>query len=128
MSRFANPRSTGRFVLGPCACPGTPHDEDVMVLRTELGTLELVELDDADAAGALRILLVDWNLLDDDGTPAPIDDDHLRRLYTDSFEALNGWVSANVRVAAIPKAPGGRSRSGSRSIASLFTRTSRAVR
>lgn len=117
MSRFANPRLTGRFVLGPCACEGTPHDEDWMLLRTELGTMELAELGD-DPTGKLRLMIAEWNLHDDDGRTAPIDDDHVRRLFADNYEALDAWLKANVKVTALPNAFGAPSRNGSRESAS----------
>lgn len=38
MSRFANPVATDSLTLpGGCQCPGTPHESDVWVYRTELG-------------------------------------------------------------------------------------------
>lgn len=110
---FANPNRTGRFHLSP----GTWIE-----LRTELGALEVSALDEtADPARRMRMLIVAWNL-QEDGAPAPIDDDHLRRIYLDAFEPLDAWLASNVRVTALPKVSSGRSRSGLRAAASRLSR------
>jgi hypothetical protein len=81
MSRFADPTRTGIVPLGPCQCPGTPHDRDEAVVRWDLGSSALArigraELDKAitrDPLAAWRQLIleavVSWNLMlvDDDG-------------------------------------------------------------
>lgn len=110
MSRFANPAATKRLVLdGGCQCPGTPHEEDWMRLRTELGAAEVVRLAGGDSVAAMELLVVEWNLLDNDGQPAPLDREHFGGLYADNFSALDGWIEANVRVSALPNASAARS-------------------
>ena len=124
MSRFANPNATGHFVLpGPCVCPGQPHDEDYISLRTELGGIELVEFATAEGSDRLRILATDWNLLDDSGAIAPMDEDHFRRLYSEAFEPLNDWLTKNLKTSTLPNASGAPSRNGSRASASQAIRT-----
>ena len=109
MSRFANPDAKERLVLGPCECPGKPHDEDWMDLRTELGAEDALALSQGNSIDALAVLVVGWNLLDHDGSSAPVDRDHLGRLYTDSFEPLNGWIEQHVRLTALPNRSAARS-------------------
>lgn len=113
MSRFANADATKRFVLpGPCGCLNQPHDEDYMVLRTELGAIELAEFSASNGARRLAMIVTEWNLLDDDGKPADLDDDHFRRLYTESFESLNEWLEQNMKTETLPNGSGGHSRNG----------------
>lgn len=118
MSRFANPTATERFVLGPCDCPGTPDAEDWMDLRTELGATDVIALEDGDPIARMKLLIVGWNLHGDDGAVAPIDGDYLGRLYADTFEKLNAWLTEHVRISTLPNASGAPSRNGSRGSAS----------
>lgn len=119
MSRFVNARATERVVLGDCDCPGKPHDEDWIDLRSELGAQDIITISGGSSIDALQVLAVDWNLLDHDGTTAPIDRDHLERLTTDTpvFDKLAGWVTKHTRV-ALPNVTGARSGNGSSGSAS----------
>lgn len=118
MSRFADPKATKRFVLpGPCACPNQPHDEDWMEVRTQLGTADLLKIEDAGSGiDRLEVMVVAWNLRDDDGSEAPVDRDHLERLYFDAalFKAFDAWTNEHVKVVALPNGSGAPSRNGSR--------------
>jgi hypothetical protein len=113
MSRFADPTVTARLDLGPCQCPGTPHASDYIEMRTELGARDVLAVATGDSLDALATLIVGWNLLDNDGTPAPVDRDHIDRLYADSFDALNGWIEGRVRVSSLPNGSGAPSADGS---------------
>lgn len=125
MSRFANPNARDRLVLGACQCPGTPHDEDWMSLRTELGAEDALRIAQGNSIDALEVLVVDWNLLDDDGKVAPVDRDHMARLFSDAFEVLDGWIEAHVRLTALPNGSAARSRTTSRASGSRRTRAPR---
>ena len=121
MSRFADPTAVETVTLGPCECPGTPHDEDWMELRTELGAEDAITIAGGDSIAALEVLVVGWNLLDNDGTLAAVDRSHLARLFTDNFTPLNAWIEEHVRMTALPNRSAARSRitsvaSGSRQI------------
>jgi hypothetical protein len=105
VSRFANPNRTDVLVLGPCKCPdrrlevkpfkgpdlrtrdrGTPHEQDEVVYRLELGAGEEERagtygwsvtgwqyFDSAAARAKLvEIGVVRWNLLGPDGEPMPV--------------------------------------------------------
>lgn len=104
MSRFADPRVTEKLTLGPCACPGTPHEEDWLLLRTELGADDTLRIAMGSSLDAMEVLLVDWNLLDNDGSKAAVDREHISRLYADNFDALNDFTTKYARMSTLPKA------------------------
>lgn len=117
MSRFADPKATERFVLpGPCACPNGPHDEDWMDLRSELGTADIQAMLTSTPVEDFERLIVRWNLLDDDGSEAPVDRDHIERLYGDDdfFTAFRDWSATHIRNKPLPNGYGVPSRNGSR--------------
>jgi hypothetical protein len=75
--------------LGPCECPGTPHQRDTAEVYTALCWDDLVDVGLAPTEGAARRLLVtraiaSWTLLDaEDGgepRPVPITEETVRRL------------------------------------------------
>lgn len=114
MSRFADPTATKRMTLGPCECPNTPHEEDWIDLRSELGAGDIAPISGGNI-DALLHLIREWNLLDPDGSKALIDRDHIERLFPDTFETLDAWIDKNVRIrATVPNARAVRSRSSSR--------------
>lgn len=124
MSRFANPTATGRFVLpGGCQCVGSPHEEDWMDLRTQLGTSDIIALEGVDTVGQVAHLLTGWNLLDDDGTEAPLDHEHIGRLFAESVAPLREWIAENVSALPLPNVSGAHSANGSRASASPTPRT-----
>lgn len=119
MSRFANPAATGRFVLpGGCQCPGSPHEEDFIDLRTQLGTADIIALDGVDSVEQIVYLATGWNLLDDDGTDAALDPDHVGRLFAGSVADLRDWITNNVSALPLPNGSGAPSANGSRASAS----------
>lgn len=75
-----------------------------MDLRTELGAQDMNVLAAGSSIDALELLLVRWNFHDGDGTEAPIDRDHLERLYADLFPAFNKWLGQNIRYSTLPNA------------------------
>ena len=125
MSRFADPKATARLVLGECQCPGTPHEEDWVDLRSELGAQDVLAMATGNSLDILELLVVEWNLLDNDGSRAPVDREHIERLYADTFSDLDAFIEGHVRLAtSLPNASGAPSRNGSRGSAS-HTRTTR---
>ena len=123
MSRFADRSATDRMSLGACQCPGTPHGDDWIEMRTELGMGDVLRMSEGDSIDTLALVITAWNLLDNDGWAAPLDRDHIERLYADSFERLDTWTTAHLRVATLPNANGAPSRNGSG--ASAATRKTR---
>lgn len=120
---FADPIKTKRFVLGECRCPGKPHDEDYWDVRSSWSGTFTAELESAPPAERLRLLIVDWNLHNEDGK-VPLEGEWLERLYLDVFETLNAWLDANVDRGALPNASGAPSPNGTKASASR-TRTTR---
>lgn len=120
MSRFANPNATDRLVLGDCECPGKPHAEDWIMLRTELGGYDFGRLLAGNSVDTLEILATSWNLLDDSGDLAPLDREHIDALFTDYARPLTEWVQKHLKLLAapLPNASGARSRRGTRESAS----------
>jgi hypothetical protein len=124
MSRFANPQATERLVLGDCECPGKPHDEDWIDMRTEFGAQDAVALASGNSLEALELIVVGWNLLDHDGSSAPVDRSHIERLFADTFDVINPWITKHARLGTLPNGSGAHSANGSRVSASA-TRTTR---
>jgi hypothetical protein len=126
VSRFANPTRTERFTFPDgCGCPGTPHEQDWMALRTELGAEETAQLSMLPVLGAtagpraLAVLLTEWNLLDDDGQPAAPTPENVGRMWADLYsDELNAWIDQHVRMTSLPNGSGGRSPNGSSATAS----------
>lgn len=116
MSRFVDRNATERMPLGPCACPGTPHEEgDWIDMRTQLGTADLERMAQGTGVDTLELLIVSWNLLDPDGSKAPVDRDHIDRLYGEVFDTLEKWTSEHIRsTVTLPNARAASSRSSSR--------------
>lgn len=126
MSRFANPDAKERLVLGPCECLGKPHDEDWIDLRTELGAEAFGEIEKATTVEGLTALVVGWNLLDFDGTPATVDREHVGRLFGDNFAPVTEWMGNHLRVVtALPNPSAVPSRITSDRNGSHRTRTAR---
>lgn len=115
---FADPTTTGRFVLGDCRCAGKPHDEDYMDIRTDLSGEDLAALEEARGGEKLRFLVTGWNL------DVPLEGAPFDRMYIDVFARLNEWLDSHAKVAALPNASGAPSANGSRGSAS-HTRTTR---
>jgi hypothetical protein len=115
--RFADPAAVDRLVLGPCGCPGTPHDEDWANLRTELSGADWLAIAQGGTSVALGIIVVDWNLCDAAGPVAP-DTEHLANLDMATFTLIDGWVAKHLEFPALPNGSGAPSRNGSRASAS----------
>lgn len=128
MSRFADPGATRTVDLGPCECPGTPHESDWAKVRSDLSgpelsmLLQLVPGREEQAAEIVAPFITEWNLSDDDGvvaiTPESV---YLLRGPTLSAigTALGEVLAENLK---LPNPSGAPSRASSRGSASR-TRT-----
>ncbi len=76
MSRFADPRAVQEIDLGPCECPGAPHERDIAVIRsdysdTDAALLRASTVDVETGAAEFAKHIVSWNLLGPNGEPWP---------------------------------------------------------
>lgn len=144
MSRFADITALSRYSLGACQCPGTPHDEDYAMYRTQLGASALARIGRAHIEGAVQhdplaahrqlVLesVAEWNLLwldpSDDGkdravVPVPINAATVE-LLDDSIVALANAIDA-ANGGPAPNGSGAPSRASSRGSASRARTTTK---
>lgn len=89
-----------RVPLGPCTCPGTPHEQDEVFLRPKLGMARALaiikELPVDDMAvtemqlilGYARFGIAAWNLSNGTGQPMPVDTEHLERFVNEDSRVI----------------------------------------
>ena len=131
MSRFADPRAEAEVDLGPCECPGTPHDADRAWVRAEFSARELVALgretarlaasdaDDAMVADALAPYVLRWNLIGPDGRECQPTPELLSQLKAPTLTAVIEAISGIVTAAdTVPNPSGARSAASSPASAS----------
>lgn len=126
-SRFANPNRTDVLPLGPCQCPGTPHDDgDFAVYRQELGAGELeragaygwaaADYQYYDSAAArcklIEIGVVRWNLLGPDGEEMPVNARSAALLDEATQSLIATRLDEVTKPRKLPKGSGGRSANG----------------
>lgn len=90
MSRFVDSNATRTIPIGPCECPGTPHEQDEVVIHERLGYGPLLYIGVAptDEEGSMRMMIqtiISWNLLGADGKPMPAN--------RESIELLDGTTA-----------------------------------
>lgn len=131
MSRFADATATRTVPLGPCECPGTPHESDWAKVRKELSGSDIGIIsnasatDEVAAAGTMAPYVIEWNLLGPNGEPWPPSAESLLALNAATLGAVVGAIQASIAESAgtvLPNASGAPSRNGSRGSASR-TRT-----
>jgi len=114
--------ATTTVVLGECRCPGRPHAEDTAEVLLELPWDVLVDVGLLSGAAAYRRLvtgaLVDWNLVDAEGEPVPLD--AISRLRYDRLDPIADAVNTAYEraKAPLPNASGAPSRRSRRESAS----------
>lgn len=111
MSRFADPEDRAEIVIGPCQCDGTPHAQDVAIVRRKVGNAALGRIGKAAALDAYdqsvvrrQIVLecvVSWNLLGPGGKewpPTPYTIAELDQASLDRLAELinDGWEKARL--------------------------------
>ncbi len=127
MSRFISdptlPIPTARVELGPCECPGTPHESDWIDVYEVLGWDDLVDVGQAVSEGAARRryharAIAQWSFVDADGEPIPIDEETVRLLSPAVLEMLGPALGETLARSQLPNgsgAPSPRSRRASAS-------------
>jgi hypothetical protein len=140
MSRFADPHATTVIPIGPCDCPGKPHEQDEAVARTEIGASAKARVGRAEIEGAVQhdplaahrqlVLetVVSWNLLwlapaADDGAervtvPVPITPGTVAELDRDTLIGLAEAIDKYTSESDLPNASGAPSRALRRGSAS----------
>lgn len=135
MSRFVNTTVTRTVDLGPCECPGTPHERDEAEVRAELSNQEIVDFansaDGAETAARVAEFTVSWNLLGLDGKPWPPTEESILALFTPTIQKLIQALSLAVNESATrgtsPNASSAPSGNGSRASGSSTRKTLKAV-
>lgn len=116
MSRFADPTRTEVYTFPDgCQCPGDPrpHDSDWIRMRAEMSAADAVAIAESGSnIGAMQVLAVEWNLLDDKGELAPLNGANIGRLFSANFEDLDAWIDNHVVTGRLPKQLGARSSTG----------------
>ena len=108
--------ATTTVSLGPCRCPGTPHDEDSAEVLEELPWHLLAEVGTLNGISAYRRLvlgaLVGWNLVDGDGQPVEITPALVDRLRPARLEPIAAAIQVvfDRANAPLPNASGAPSR------------------
>jgi hypothetical protein len=140
VSRFVNKDSTRPVDLGPCQCPGKPHERDEAVVRSRLGYLEIAAISGANSAEDVadtfttddspfdgHPVIVSWNLHDENG-PVEATAIALKRLDAETLgpivEAVNETIEASGQS---PNGSGAPSANGSPESASLNRQQRRAA-
>jgi hypothetical protein len=129
VSRFVDPEARRTVPLGPCDCPGTPHDQDEAYIRDRMSGQEVADflgVDRQDGPDIMAGFVLGWNLLGVKGEAVEVSAKAL--LLLDAV-TLNAVVTAIGKVAiessrAVPNGSAARSRATSRASGSP-TRTTR---
>lgn len=132
MSRFADPAATKTVDLGPCDCPGTPHESDWAKVRAEASAeeaerfLDTGSLTPETAAEAVAAFIPEWNLLGPDGKPWPPSTEAVRALKYSTVKVIGKAVAETVNDSVlVPNASGAPSRASSRGSASRTSKKTR---
>jgi hypothetical protein len=131
VSRFADPEARRTVELGPCECPGAPHDSDWAKVRSELAPADIrraVALttldDDAAIAAGLVEFVAEWNLLAPNGRLWPPSAESIVSLKGPTLIALIGGLTDSIRESSnVPNAPSVPSRASRRGNASRTPKT-----
>lgn len=128
-SRFADTAATRRVELGPCGCEGTPHESDYALVRAELSTPEIADIEAAGRDTIAQVIsrfVTEWNLLGPDGKAWPPSPESLYALKPPTLAPIVSAISESMgESSTLPNASGARSASSSRASASR-TRATRA--
>ena len=100
MSRFADTRALREVDLGPCECPGAPHEHDTASIRAEYSSVETARLaslqGEDEVAEAFSEYVTAWNLLGPNGEPWPPSAESLKALKQPTLTAIAEAFSAAV--------------------------------
>jgi hypothetical protein len=90
MSHLVDRNKVKVVELGPCECPGKPHDTDTVRIRESLSYADYLHLNDAASSGAMEgvwalfnMRVAGWSLVDEKGKPLPLSRAVWQNLSTD---------------------------------------------
>jgi len=131
MSRFIDAGAGREVDLGPCDCPGTPHERDTATIRSQLSGSEIAVLqatptgDELAASEAVTPLILSWNLLGPNGEATDPTATLLRLLTAPTLTAISEAISEVVTESTtLPNPSSAPSRASSRGSASRTPKTS----
>ena len=85
--------------LGPCECPGKPHETDTIRLLENISYADMLHIGDASELGAVEavwavfdIRVKGWNLVDDKGKPLPLSRAIWQNLSEDLSQKINNLI------------------------------------
>lgn len=129
MSNFADPSRVEVLPLGPCLCPGAPHERDEATYRLEIGGgarkrisaygwgITRGEWFDTSAAGNMLMVvgIASWNLVGAKGRAVPVTLDTVALLREDRRDLIEETLDRVLgeQPATLPNASGAPSRDGS---------------
>lgn len=98
MTRFVNPAATRTVDLGPCECPGTPHENDWAKVRAELSGSEIARIQQAPQTEdglteAIIPFIPEWNLLSPSGDEWPVTADAISLLNAATLTAITNVLT-----------------------------------
>jgi hypothetical protein len=146
VSRFVSKDATRPVDLGPCQCPGTPHERDELRIRARLSYLEIAAVSNGNSPGEVaetfttgippfdgKPVLASWNLRDESGDVA-LDADALTSLEAATLTLIVNAVSEVIEASGpalleeqSKNGSGAHSANGSRASASLNRQQRRAA-
>lgn len=102
MSRFADARATRTVDLGPCECPGAPHENDWAKVRADLAATDIALLSATNSytiAGVAAEFVVEWNLLGPNGEPWDPNGEALTALKTPTLTLIVSALTDAIKAA-----------------------------
>lgn len=99
MPRFIDRNRTERREIGPCECPGKPHETDYINVRVRLSYPDQLHLADSYAQGAVEgmwslfnLRVASWNFLDERGKPVPLSRANWQNLDESTAKAIQDEI------------------------------------
>ena len=85
--------------LGPCECPGKPHDTDTIRIRKHISYPDMLHIGDAASMGSVEavwtvfnIRVGGWNLVDEKGKPLALSRSVWQNLSESLAEKVNNAI------------------------------------
>jgi hypothetical protein len=96
MSHLVDRNAVEVVELGPCECPGKPHESDTIRIRKHISYPDMLHIGDAAGMGSVEavwavfnIRVAGWNLVKEKGKPLPLSRDVWQNLSEGLAEKVN---------------------------------------